>query len=219
MGALTAFDLNNFINLYQTKIYFETGTGEAVSLSHAIKYKFDKYYTVDIDTDLINAAKSKLSTNPAASDITFIDSTSNAAIDNIVPMLDPNVPVLWFLDAHFPGADFHKITYEQSIRHFGKDAFPLESEITKIASLRDCSRDVFVIDDFVLYESGDYDSIREGMVWQYNWLQKELDLETNSKFIYDTFNTTHIFTKDLRHQGYLIITPKPNTITGSKNGI
>jgi hypothetical protein len=39
-------------------------------------------------------------------------------------------------------------------------------------------------------------------------LQEELDLKTNSQFIYDMFEKTHDLTKDLRSQGYLIITPK-----------
>jgi hypothetical protein len=120
--------------------------------------------------------------------------------------------MLWFLDAHFPGADFHKLTYEESIRHFKQVAFPLESEIRKLTTLRDCSRDVFILDDFIIYEPGNYECIKGGMVWKYGWLQEELGLQTNSQFIYDLLGSTHTFTKDTRHQGYLVITPIPSKV-------
>ena len=89
-----------------------------------------------------------------------------------------------------------------------KDAFPLEEEVQIISKNRDVSKDVFIIDDFILYEEGDYDCINYNCVWEYGWLQEELDLKTNSQFLYDMFEKTHDLTKDLRSQGYLIITPK-----------
>jgi hypothetical protein len=84
------------------------------------------------------------------------------------------------------------------------DAFPLEDEINIIKSKRDTSQDVFVIDDFSLYEEGQYDSA----VWKYQWLQEELNLQTDSAFIYKAFEKTHKIEKDMRHQGYLLVTPK-----------
>jgi hypothetical protein len=70
------------------------------------------------------------------------------------------------------------------------------------------SNDVIIIDDFILYEEGDYDCINYNCTWQYGWLQDELNLNTSSKFLYDAFEKTHDIKKDLRSQGYLIITPK-----------
>ena len=134
------------------------------------------------------------------------------AIEKYVPTLSPEEPVLFFLDAHFPGADFHKISYEQSIRKFRKDAFPLEDEVSLIRQHRDTSKDVFILDDLVLYDKeGDYETIKEGVVWKYDWLQEELGLLTDAGFIYNAFKETHTLEKDLRHQGYMIITPKENT--------
>jgi hypothetical protein len=129
-------------------------------------------------------------------------------LEEYVPQIPKDSATLFFLDAHFPGADFHKCTYEESIRKYQKDAFPLEEEVDIILKGRDISKDVFIIDDFVLYEDGEYDCLNYGCVWEYDWLQEELDLKTNSKFLYDTFKDTHNLKKDLRSQGYLIITPK-----------
>ena len=133
---------------------------------------------------------------------------STDILEEYVPQIPQESPVLFFLDAHFPGADFHKCTYEESIREHMKDAFPLEEEVQIISKNRDVSKDVFIIDDFILYEEGDYDCINYNCVWEYGWLQEELDLKTNSQFLYDMFEKTHDLTKDLRSQGYLIITPK-----------
>lgn len=205
MGQITAFDLNNFIEKNGIKIYFETGTGECVSLEYALRYSFDKLYSVDIDKDLILSAKNKFSNNDR---VELICDLSKNALLSVVPNLDKDKPVLFFLDAHFPGADFHKVSYEQSIREHKKDAFPLEDELRIISSNRDISKDVFVIDDFILYEEGEYESFKAGNLWQYKWLQDELNIQTDSSFIYELFKDSHDCIKDVRHQGYLIITPK-----------
>ena len=205
MGQITTFDLNEFINNFNIKNYFETGTGMSVSLDYAKNFNFNKLYTVDIDGELIDLAKSKYSNDER---ITFINDYSKNALKNFLPIMDNN-PTLFFLDAHFPGADFYKISYEESIRKYREDAFPLEQELKIMKEYRNLKNDVIVIDDFILYEKDDnYGTIKEGNVWKYEWLQEELNLKTESSFIYELFKDTHDFKKDIRHQGYLIITPK-----------
>jgi len=205
MGQITAFDLNYFINNFKTTVYFETGTGIGESLSYANKYNFNKFFTVDIDKELSNRIKERYSHQK---NIEVICDYSKNAIIDYLPKIPQSDNILFFLDAHFPGADFHKISYEESIRTYKEDAFPLQKELELIIKYRDVKNDVFVIDDFVLYENGDYDTIKEGVVWKYEWLQEELGLKTNSDFIYNLFEKTHDFRKDTRHQGYLVITPK-----------
>ena len=205
MGQITAFDLKEFIENFKTEIYFETGTGECVSLNYASKFDFKKLYSVDLDIELYNSAVDKFKLDNRVS---LINNFSSKALEEFIPVIDKNTPILFFLDAHFPGADFHKTTYEQSIREYKEDAFPLEKEIRTILSLRDYKKDVFIIDDFVLYDKNNqYESIRRGQVWQYDWLQEELNIKTNSDFIFELFDGTHTLEKDYRHQGYLIIKP------------
>lgn len=206
MGELTAFELNEFIPKFNLKTYFETGTGMGVSLSHAMRYNFNRLYTIDIDNDFIQRAKRMYQND---SRLTCINDFSTKAIKDFVPTLSQE-PTLFFLDAHFPGADFHKITYEESIRTYKEEAFPLELEINLLKSIRDLTNDVIIIDDFVLYDKmeKEYESVKEGHTWKYDWLQDELNIKTESSFIYEMFSETHDITKDLRHQGYLIITPK-----------
>ena len=208
MGCLRRHNLNDYFDKYKLKYYFETGTGKAEALEHAAQYPFKKCYTVDIDEELVKFSFEKLK-DRSTCDIEFLIGTSSDILEEYVPKIPKKSAALFFLDAHFPGADFQKCTYEESIREHKQDAFPLEEEVDIIINNRDTSNDVFIIDDLILYEKdAKVDCIEEGIVWEYGWLQDELNLQTSSNFLYDKFEKTHDFRKDLRDQGYLIITPK-----------
>jgi hypothetical protein len=201
MGSIQIFDLKKYLEQYNCEIYVETGTGAAECLSHAINYPFEQFYTIDIDGDLIETAEKKFNDNR----INFIHNYSSVALDELVPILPPNKPVLFFLDAHFPGADFHKISYEESITQFKDKAFPLLNEIKIIKKHRDISKDVFIIDDWKLYD----DTLGYEMPgWQYKDLQEKLGLVTPPDEIYKEFESTHDYEINLRHQGFLFATPK-----------
>ena len=213
MGLLREHKLTDYINKYNLKYYFETGTGKAECLEYALRYPFEEYWTVDIDEDLIEESFNKF--RNMSKNINLLIGKSTEIIDEYVPQIPKESPTLFYLDAHFPGADFQKCTYEESIREHKKDAFPLEEEVDVILEKRDVSKDVFITDDLVLYEEGDFECLKVGCVWEYGWLQEELDLKTDSKFLYEKFEKTHDFKKDLRSQGYLIITPKQNESSDS----
>lgn len=213
MGLLREHKLTDYIDRYNLKYYFETGTGKAECLEYALRYPFEEYWTVDIDEDLIEESFNKFKN--MSKNINLLIGKSTEILDEYVPQIPKESPTLFYLDAHFPGADFQKCTYEESIREHKKDAFPLEEEVDVILEKRDVSKDVFIIDDLVLYEEGDFECLKVGCVWEYGWLQEELDLKTDSKFLYEKFEKTHDFKKDLRSQGYLIITPKQNESSDS----
>lgn len=199
MGEINIFDLTPYVEKHGCKTYFETGTGQGVCLSHALNFDFKKFYSVDLDEELVTAAKNRF----MGYSLTLINDYSSKALEQYVPTLDES-PVFFFLDAHFPGADFHKMSYEESIRTYKEEAFPLHLELQSIKKSRNTDKDVFLIDDFKLYEEGDY----EFGGWAYSQLQEELGLVTKSQFIYDLFKDTHTFEKSLRHQGFLFIIPK-----------
>ena len=213
MGLLKQHKLTDYIDRYNLKYYFETGTGKAECLEYALRYPFEEYWTVDIDEDLIEESFNKFKN--MSKNINLLIGKSTEILDEYVPQIPKESPTLFYLDAHFTGADFQKCTYEESIREHKKDAFPLEEEVDVILEKRDISKDVFIIDDLVLYEEGDFECLKVGCVWEYGWLQEELDLKTDSKFLYEKFEKTHDFKKDLRSQGYLIITPKQNESSDS----
>lgn len=201
MGELVIFDLQPYITKYNCKNYVETGTGMGVCLGHAVKYNFDKFYSIELDGELVEAANRKFPQD----NVNVIHDYSSKGLAELVPTLPQDIPVFFFLDAHFPGADFHKITYEESIREFKEEAFPLLNEIKIIKEHRDISKDVFIIDDWKLYD----DTLNyEFPGWKYKTLQEELGLTTTSDTITDEFEQTHNWEINLRHQGFLIATPK-----------
>ncbi|MEK9697651.1 MAG: hypothetical protein VW270_17935, partial [Candidatus Poseidoniales archaeon] len=171
MGCLRRHELTGYIKDYGLEYYFETGTGQAEALQHAVNYPFKKCYTVDIDEDMVEYSYNKLK-DESTCDIEFFVGKSTEALDEHVPELPADVPTLFFLDAHFPGADFHKCSYEESIREHKQDAFPLEEEVDIILKHRDVSKDVFIIDDLILYQKdAKVECLQQGIVWKYDWLQ------------------------------------------------
>ena len=201
MGELNIFDLNTLIDKFNCKIYLETGTGIGVCLSHALKYNLEKYYSIDLDDKLIQKAKAKFENE----NVQFYNDYSHKALEKIVPKLPKDKSILFFLDAHFPKADFSEITYEESISTYKEDAFPLLKEIKTIKKHRDISKDCFIIDDWKLY---DPDQAYEFGGWEYKDLQDSLGLKTCSSEILENFKDTHNFQIALRHQGFLFATPK-----------
>ena len=200
MGELNIFNLQDFLKQNNCEIYVETGTGIGVCLSHMLQYGLKKYHSVDLDTDLIKKAELKFKDH----NVEFFNDYSHKALEKIVPSLPKEVPVLFFLDAHFPDADFGKTTYEDSIRSHKEDALPLVKEIKAIKKYRDISKDSFIIDDWKLYDpnlSYEYGG------WEHKDLQDSLGLETNSSDVLKHFKDTHSHTVNLRHQGFLILTP------------
>lgn len=201
MGSIQIFDLNDFIKPHNCRIYVETGTGVGECLSHAAKYPFERLYTIDLDGELVERAKT-IFTDPR---IECIHEYSSKALRELVPKLPREESILFFLDAHFPGADFHKISYQESITEFGQEAFPLHQEIQEIKACRDISNDVFIIDDWKLYDA---DQPYELPGWQYSALQRELGINTSAEAILEELSETHQCVVNTRHQGFLFATPK-----------
>ncbi len=117
-------------------------------------------------------------------------------MEQMVKNLEGNT--LFFLDAHFPGADFHFDTYTSTKDYDTR--LPLEREVRTLNSVRDLSNDVIIIDDLRVYEDNNYS---DG-----NWSLRSQAGGDGIQFIYEIFEKTHRIERDLRFQGFLIIKPK-----------
>jgi hypothetical protein len=206
MGSVSVFNLQEFISEHGCEIYLETGTGLCDCFTHASKYPFTELYSIDIDGELIDRART-LFNQP---NMHFIHNYSHIALDDLLSTIPKDKSVLFFLDAHFPGADFHKISYEESITQFKEDAFPLIKEINIIKKHRDISKDVFIMDDWFLYQP-ELDYVASNTKnWPYTELQKSLGVvkDGDADYITNNFIETHNKTISNLDQGYLILTPK-----------
>jgi len=193
MGDLRQFNLNEIKKDYNLFYYIETGTGSGFCLDIAINYNFEKLYSIEIFNEIYEKAKEKYLN---VKNLNLINDSSENGLLKILHEI--NKPTLFFLDAHFPGADFGFTTYdstkEKNIR------IPLEEEIKILKNYKIINQSYIIIDDLRIYEDGDF----EGG----NWNQRSLLGGDGIEFIYDAFNGTHIIEKNYKDQGYIILKPK-----------
>jgi hypothetical protein len=201
MGHLQAFDVHTLVQDFDLKGYIETGTGIGDSLGHALKFKeFEQIFSVDFDTELYQRAL----INFQDSRLKLINNLSRTALPEILQLIPKEKNFLFFLDAHFPKADFGSDPdrYIKSFHDYGKDAIPLEEELKIIKSFRPL-HDVIIIDDVWIYEDGPF----EGG----NWKERSRMTIGDQKFVYNLFNESHNIELSYKQQGYLVLIPKKNS--------
>lgn len=197
MGELNLHDLNKYISKYKCNIFVETGTGKGFGLQYAMKYKFDRLYSIEIMKELYDFNVKKFNNTP--SNIFLLNDNSLNGIDYIFNNVTDNDVILFWLDAHFPGADFQINSY---LDNFDKKIrTPLEDELSLIFKKKPNNKYVFIIDDLRIYEDGNYEL---GNIDRDRYGVQNMSLEPIINIISDTHNIE----KDLRHQGFLILTPK-----------
>jgi hypothetical protein len=89
--------IENYAKLYNTRVLVETGTyyGDMVE---ALKNKFDKIYSIELDSDLHSKAKWRFLTD---SRVHLIKGDSGESLFNIIR--DLKEPCIFWLDAHYSG--------------------------------------------------------------------------------------------------------------------
>jgi hypothetical protein len=126
-----------------------------------------------------------------------MENTSVAALAGTIPDLDGNC--LFWLDAHFPGADAGMKDYDDV--KYETLRLPLVNEIETICQLRKKCKDVLIIDDLRIYEDGPFEN---GNV-PVDALPFE---DRNINFIYQSFKKSHVILKSYLDEGYILIFPK-----------
>lgn len=196
-NPLNKIDLQQLCDFYDTKTYVETGTGEGNSLQVVLDLlNINKLYTVDIDPDMLFQASSRLGCEDK---VTYVCNNSFDFLKNLLENdLKEQNSVLFFLDAHFPFADFKKMTYQESINFYKNQAVPLKDELELISKYRSNKNDIIILDDLRIYKDGPY----EGG----NWEDRELYKLGDESFIYQSFPERTI-TEYYTEQGFILITP------------
>jgi hypothetical protein len=194
MGTLRKYELKTA----NCRVFFETGTGLGHSLLHAFDNgNFDLLYSSEIHNATANRAKERFKKNK---NVEILNMTSLVALKNILINISPETPILFFLDAHFPGEVEDGFSYSSNVP--SGTSMPLKDELELIATFRSNSRDVIIIDDLKLYEDGPFDngSIAKGFA---NISESHRSLE----FIKDLYPEKNIH-RNYQDDGYLIIQPK-----------
>ena len=182
MGLLKDFDLCS----YGCDTYVETGTGLGVTLGKAYRAAcLQRCYSVDIDFEWVAAARAAYPGTSIAHDYSHI-----ALEWWLREKLPQEARVLFFLDAHFPGADYRRAAYDVTAEH----AVPLRQELELIAKYRKHGKDYIICDDARIYMQGPFEA---GNI---EWLQ----VPGGITFVYELFPQAKIGI-DFRETGYISI--------------
>jgi len=194
MGQLNeAIQVKNVLDFYNIDNFVETGTGAAEVVRSISNIKSDlNIHTIEIIEEIFN--KNKIS-NSYLTNVNWHLGQSSEVMPEILPQLEGNT--LFWLDAHFPGADFGLASYgdEEDL----DKRLPLRSELEIIVNGRDVSNDVFVIDDLRVYEDGPFETG--------NWAERNLYGGDGIAFIEDLFEDTHFVVRSYNKQGFVILLP------------
>ena len=202
MGDIKIFNIKQLRDKFKIRSFFETGTLYGDTIDY-YQEEFDVLISVEIDKELAEKAQKRFKDNYR---IKIINDTSKAALEEMLPRFNTNI--LFWLDAHFPGADAHKVAYDAEQNQDTR--LPLEKELETIVNLRKNYGDVIIIDDLWLYEDGPFEwgSFDNHMKSIGSDVTRASLGVKNSDFIYNLIKDKYDYKKDYHHQGYLIIYPK-----------
>ena len=195
MGNIKRFNLKEHISKYDIKIFVETGTGAGNGINFAGQHNFEKLYSIEIQTELYNLVSSHIINNK----IRLLNTDSLSGITDIFSNTENLQNTMFWLDAHYPGADYGYAKYTDNINNEPL-RLPLEHELRKICEVKDVSNDVFIIDDLRIYLDGPY--VNGNISDEYKPKNRNID------FIYELFDKTHNINLSYDDEGYIIITPK-----------
>lgn len=201
-----AVDTNEMIEQFELANYVETGTGIGECLEVALRHSFENFYSIEIHDKVYAHAKARFDKLAPlyGRECEIFHGNSFDKLPEVLEELEGNT--MFFLDAHFPGADFHFAQYGDTKDYDTR--LPLEREVEVITKLRDTSNDVFILDDLWLYEDGPYEWQAEGFEKGECPIAEDIRPKDGIQFMYDSFSETHDIKKSYVTQGFLIVTPK-----------
>lgn len=199
MGFVSRFDVSDLKRRYKCDYFVETGTGTGEALAHAadVQPPFIELRSCEIEHSLSNAAARRFAHNTRVRVITDRSSNFLRWVCRLVPA---NTHIFFWLDAHFPGADY-------GIRGYGDESddttrLPLAEELAVIARYR-TGRDVVAIDDMRIYMDGPFgsgnlpDNLRAACPQR-----RDID------FIHEIMGHSHDIRVTYENEGYALLTPK-----------
>tara|TARA_R110000824_G_scaffold3833_8_gene18308 strand:- start:6644 stop:7264 length:621 start_codon:yes stop_codon:yes gene_type:complete len=199
MGSINRFNIAELMERYHLKNYVESGTGSGTCLEFVMQYPFDSFHSIEIYKEVYDKAIEKFVSIQKLYDreCNIILGNSYEVLPSILTGLKAQENTLFFLDAHFPGADFGHQKHGDEKN--ADKRIPLEREIETIVKNRDTSRDVIIADDLRIYEDGPYAAG--------NWSDRKLIGGSGIDFVEKHLGETHKMLRDYRDQGYILLVP------------
>ena len=179
-GFCISFDLHKVVKENNITTLVETGCHLGHSLSYAIPMGFKTMYSCDIDQKYIDICTNRFRNQD---NIILEHCSSVDFLTNLLPKLDDQETILFFLDAHLPEHDAAVNV-----------ALPLEEELDIIWQHRKDKKDHIIVDDWRIYEENDF----TGGNWNDRSQYGNPTLEFLNKYDYK-------IQKFLTHEGYLYL--------------
>ena len=194
MGTIRQFNLARLIKEYRATNFFETGTFRGDGVNYALKFPFLQITSVEIIPEIANGAKERFTENK---NVKIVTGDSATALRDELPAIKNNC--IFWLDAHFPGADAGITAYDSEKAE--EVRLPLVKELQIISTLRKKFKDVIIVDDLRIYEDGPY---KNGNVPEDALPKMNRDIS----FVYNYFERSHIVLKCYLDEGYILLLPK-----------
>lgn len=150
MGKISDHNLSDYIARFGITTFVETGSGSGTGIRHACLLPFKRILSCDIDKH--QAVKLQNEIGAQDKRVSIYGCASEDFLRFVLPTVRGNA--VFFLDAHYPGADIGKAAYDAEANLDLR--LPLERELDIIAELRHGFRDAIIIDDLRIYEEGPF---------------------------------------------------------------
>lgn len=181
MGHLRNFDLRQ----YNCNVYVETGTGAGLTLHKASTSSFERMFSVDMDVHWVDLARKRFPNAAIEHDL------STPALERwLKGELSPQDRVLFFLDAHFPGADYRGARYDVA----APNAVPLQEELALITKYREGCSDYIICDDARIYMIGPFAHGNTPLI----------QVPGGLRFVFDMFGQQRV-SINYEEEGYIMI--------------
>lgn len=203
MGSINNFDITQIRNKFNINTFIETGTLWGAGVDYALASGFERIISIEINETLANSAKNKYINE---SRVTIIQGNSSLILSDILK--DIKEPVLFWLDAHFPGADANLEEYKTELS--SAENVPLETELNIISQR--LYKDIIICDDLWLYEDvpqSTWGSFNEHCKrYGHNVKREDLVKDGMPAVFEQMFINTHSMSRNYNDQGFLIFKPK-----------
>lgn len=186
--------LEQMLKNFGIKNFVETGTGDGSSMDKVLLTEIvDNAYGIELDDELYaNLAE-------AYAGIDYMHLYKGYSEDKMANVMDDidNEPALFWLDAHFPGADYGPAGYgaEEDVNK----RLPMEAELRVMKEKRDLSKDIIFMDDLRIYVDRGYEAG--------NWNQRKMYGGDGYEFVEELIGDTHVLVEHHGDQGYLLAFP------------
>lgn len=203
MGDIKIYNIKEIIEKCNIDYFVETGTLLGDAVEHVRGNNLKKVISFEIMEELVDKATKRFEEDDKV-DIVLGDSSK--VLPDTLSKLDGNT--IFWLDAHFPGADIGINNYVDDIET--DTNLPLEKEIRAIAKRIGKYKDVLIIDDLWIYEDGDWEwGTFDNHMAKHGHSVRRSDLcGGDSSFIRELFSETHTIKVINKFQGSLVLLPK-----------